>query len=497
MAEEQSKILSGQKRIVPIKGNSMFPLLNEKTDYAVLEAIDGPVGLYDVVMFVRPGGQKILHRVLKVERGKCFISGDNTNRGEWVRNKRIKYRMTAYIRNGRYVSLDTDAYHRYVESLEKDPSNRQGLSFHETKIAKEAFKDLVRLVRYALNHDLPGHEIQNWQLVYTYACDQMVSALCAGASRDLNCPAPLSEQFSRAFGKSLEKTILYRKETQILTDKLKEASVDYLLLKPFTIQKLYPREGTREFADHDILVRGDEGRVDEIFSSMGYTKTSCGHVHDVYQKKPFFNFEIHKKLFDEINEHAAYFEGIWERAKPVEEHSHEYRLSKTDMYLYLLAHLKKHAEGNGTGLRSFVDLYLLNRSLEPEEKESFYACLEKAGLASFYEHMTNVSEKLFERDPSLDDEALALISRRGAYGSFDEGASKQIRKMGKGAYLHSRLFPGKKTMVKIYPRLGAHILTLPIAWLMRGLRAVTRPGGFRRMRHEFRLVRRAEDGEKG
>ena len=77
---------------------------------------------------------------------------------------------------------------------------------------------------------------------------------------------------------------------------MKFSSICY---KGIVIKDCYFDENTREFADNDILF--DEKKdelVKEYFVNKKYEiEIYRRSNHDVYLKKPFFNFEMHRALF--------------------------------------------------------------------------------------------------------------------------------------------------------------------------------------------------------
>ena len=63
-------------RIHP-KGVSMEPMLKGGRDSVLLAPLTLPVRKYDVVLYQRPNGQFVLHRVIGLHDGLCDFCGDN------------------------------------------------------------------------------------------------------------------------------------------------------------------------------------------------------------------------------------------------------------------------------------------------------------------------------------------------------------------------------------------------------------------------------------
>ena len=68
----------------PVVGTSMMPLLDQNTD--TVRLVQAPVRLrkYDIPLYVRPSGEHVLHRIVKVCDNHYVIRGDNTNYTEIV-----------------------------------------------------------------------------------------------------------------------------------------------------------------------------------------------------------------------------------------------------------------------------------------------------------------------------------------------------------------------------------------------------------------------------
>ncbi len=79
---EQTTILSELERegfiVIPIKGTSMQPLLHENASHVLIRKLSGRPKKNDVVLYVRPNGEQVLHRVIRFEGDTCLIRGDNT-----------------------------------------------------------------------------------------------------------------------------------------------------------------------------------------------------------------------------------------------------------------------------------------------------------------------------------------------------------------------------------------------------------------------------------
>lgn len=102
---------------VRTKGASMEPILHENFTTVVLEPLNGLPKKYDVVMYHRPDGVYVLHRVLKVGVDQCLFRGDNCVAAEIVPNQWLVGVMTGYYNGEAYTSCGDRAYLRYLYTL--------------------------------------------------------------------------------------------------------------------------------------------------------------------------------------------------------------------------------------------------------------------------------------------------------------------------------------------------------------------------------------------
>ena len=107
--------LEQYKKIVqPIKGISMLPMLEAGKDAVELVAVTGQLKTYDLVLFQRPNGQLVLHRIIAVKKNHYWICGDNSLTVEKVPRSRILAVASGYFKDGQYISCQDEAYCAYV-----------------------------------------------------------------------------------------------------------------------------------------------------------------------------------------------------------------------------------------------------------------------------------------------------------------------------------------------------------------------------------------------
>ena len=273
---------------------------------------------------------------------------------------------------------------------------------------------------------------------------------------------------------TLRKAVLFDKEREELCKYLKENKIDYLPLKGIALKDYYLDPYVREFADNDILF-SDSGSplIKRFFKNKGYdVKLYKKSNHDVYIKKPFFNFEMHRALFyeNEDNEkNVIYFKDYLDKA-PVK-CEYEHHLKDEDFYIYFTAHTYKHFHVSGCGIRTLVDyyLYLKNKQLDFSYIDQEFA---KLDLVDFSHQIINLSNKLFNQIElnQEEEEMLLFIASSGTYGTMQHSVDKGVEKHGKFGYMMKRIFPPYRFYKSAYPWAYYFPLLIPIAWLCRFFR---------------------------
>ena len=103
-----------KKIIQAINGTSMLPMLEAGKDAVELVAVTRRLEKYDLVLFQRPNGQLVLHRIIAVKKKHYLICGDNSLAVEKVPEKWIVAVASGFFKDGTYVSCQDEAYCAYV-----------------------------------------------------------------------------------------------------------------------------------------------------------------------------------------------------------------------------------------------------------------------------------------------------------------------------------------------------------------------------------------------
>ena len=258
---------------------------------------------------------------------------------------------------------------------------------------------------------------------------------------------------------------------QIMAD----AGIPFILLKGATIAALYPESWMRTSADVDALVPESDFRKTLTILNRAGMKRICETQHDVtFETRDHVHLELHHTLIEESRNEKAFLllKNVWETARKREDNTSEYVLPDEVVYAYYVAHMAKHLVNGGCGVRSILDLWLLNHKVDfdPAEREK---ALEAGGLVRFEEKARAVAEIWFsgEKDDSSLSDLESFILNGGAYGTIEQGvAFRSQSAKSKPLYYLNRVFPSFEQMKTSYPALKKAPILLPGCWVARWLK---------------------------
>ena len=269
--------------------------------------------------------------------------------------------------------------------------------------------------------------------------------------------------------KAVRKVLLFDEERKKLCAWMDREHIWYLPLKGIVLKEYYPSIGMRQMSDNDILFDADAWeRVEKHMCSEGYETESVGKGnHDVYQKPPVYNFEMHRSLYGRGNDErwVEYYSDIKSRllsdqpevvcdavhgasknttANQTESvnggnSSYGYHMSDEDFYIYIASHAYKHYSGSGTGIRTLLDFYAyLNAKEESLDFDYIQTECRKLGIMDFEKCNRRLCRKVFssqqiydrvsfEQSLSADEmEMLKYYLSSGVYGTFERMVANRM-----------------------------------------------------------------------
>ena len=258
-----------------------------------------------------------------------------------------------------------------------------------------------------------------------------------------------------------------------LCSALDEAKTPYIPLKGSVLRKYYPEPWMRTSCDIDILVGREnlDETLECLVNKLKYIKKEIA-THDVSLLSPQgVHVELHFDLIEEdrANNAISVLESVWENVYLCEGSDYRYEMTDEFFYFYHIAHMAKHFETGGCGIRPFIDLWILDH-IEGIDENKRNELLSDSGLLQFANVCRKLSRVWFgdEKEDDLSLQMQGFILHGGVYGSSDNRvALQQKKKGGRIGYIFSRLFLPYSKLKRYYPVLEKHRYLTPIMQVRR------------------------------
>ncbi|MBQ8187442.1 MAG: nucleotidyltransferase family protein [Clostridia bacterium] len=358
----------------------------------------------------------------------------------------------------------------------------------------------IRLLRTALNApcdaSLPPDAIDEavLQQIYAFSARHDLAHMAGDALRRLGLIG--ADKSADSFKKSQIlaayrcENILY--ETELLYQTLEKAGIPFIPLKGSVIRPFYPSPDMRTSCDIDVLVHPDnlECAIGVLADELSCTETGRGS-HDVsLLSSRGIHIELHYTLIesDRAPEAVEILDSVWEHVSPEDGFTCRMRMHDDLFLFYHFVHMMKHFVDGGCGIRTFMDLWVLDHR-SPTDMHACDAMLEKAGLLTFADACRRLAEVWFsDADPDDTTEAMAqFIYGGGVYGSVDNRVAVRQTKMGRAKYLMSRIILPYDSMKYQYPVLKKHRYLLPFCQVHRWTHLTSKDAAKRAL-HELNLT---------
>ena len=289
-----------------------------------------------------------------------------------------------------------------------------------------------------------------------------------------------------------------------LYPRLRDGSVDALVVKGIGCRELYPQPDLRPSNDEDILIPPEQYETaKDILGTLGYVPGDPSAEENGSYEVPFYNprsplhIELHRQLFppssQAYGEMAELFRHVHNDSMEITVMGTKIRTpAPTDHLFYLICHAFKHFLHSGFGIRQVCDIMLYaNRWGKDVHWDQLFENCRSIRADKFALALFHIGEEFLTFDPeaacfpcpeayrAVDSLDLLLdLLRSGIYGDADMSrkhssnitldavaAQKQGRKA-KGS-LRASLFPSAKSLSGRYPYLKDKPWLLPVAWAAR------------------------------
>ena len=300
----------------------------------------------------------------------------------------------------------------------------------------------------------------------------------------------VKKQWLDVKNKAVRKNMLLDADRKTLMNDMKAAGIWHMPLKGCVLQDWYPQYGMREMSDNDILFDASKrSEVKEIFLNHGYSESMYDESnYDGYTKLPVYNFEMHKALFDDAMEGdlAGEFANIREKLLCDGENEYELHFTPEDFYIYAIAHAYKHYSFGGTGIRTLIDIYVMNQKIGDVLDWRYVETeLDTLGIRGYEACSRGLAEKIFGGEKPIGEIALTEEEQQmlfyqlesSTYGTIENKVNNRLRALQsdrqpitsftKLKYCIERLFPGRQWCRSYYPFIYRHPWLLPVFWVWR------------------------------
>lgn len=373
--------------------------------------------------------------------------------------------------------------------------------------------DLLYLMACALNNRIPENkrvEIMDLEKIYTLSEKHSVAAMTDMALESAGAfqgdeKSVLKSQWMETKERAVRKNLLLKAERQVLFKYMDLNRIWHMPLKGAVIESMYPRFGMREMADQDILFDPSyQTQICEWMEKRGYHVQCVGMGnHDVYEKPPVYNFELHTSLIGEVHkaEWRAYYQDVKARLIRDDANGYGYHFSDEDFYVYMMVHALKHFSNCGTGVRTLADIYVYVRQKESTMDWNYIQQeVEKLDMVSFEYELRQLSIKLFSGEvgklTASEEQQLEYMVGSGTYGTVKNDVENKIKKFKQGTvtdrqarvkYIWSRIWKPDEECKLCYPIVYRHKWLKPFLLVYRGIKGITVKR--ERLKNEIKIIR--------
>lgn len=264
-----------------------------------------------------------------------------------------------------------------------------------------------------------------------------------------------------------------RHEYEKLCAALEKAQIPFLPLKGSVIRNYYPEPWMRTSCDIDVLVHREdlEKAVSYLIHEERYVEKERA-THDVSLfSQTGIHVELHFDLVEEgrANDAIDVLRSVWDNVAPKKNSVYRYEMNDAFFYFYHVAHMAKHFENGGCGIRPILDLWILDH-MKDVDLSARDALLSEGRLLRFANVSRSLSEVWFggKEANELTLQMENFILNGGVYGSTDNRVAIQQKKHGgRLRYMLSRIFIPYVKLKRYYPVLEKHPWLMPVMQVRR------------------------------
>ena len=250
-------------------------------------------------------------------------------------------------------------------------------------------------------------------------------------------------------------------EQERIQECLKTKNIPFIFLKGSVLRHYYPEPWLRTSCDIDLLVPIDKlAEVCKwIEKELGYRIEDKGTYDVSLFAENGIHLEIHT-LMEGDGAERKLLSRVWDTA--YSKGNSEFFMSNEMFYFYHIAHMAKHFRGGGCGIRSFLDLKVLQKRFK-YNREIVDQLLVEWGLKQFEEYAIRLADCWAS---GVKDENLSVMEKYifygGIYGVMEQHVAARKGKDTAAQYIRKRIFMPYEELKKRYKILEKHKWLTPI-----------------------------------
>jgi len=266
--------------------------------------------------------------------------------------------------------------------------------------------------------------------------------------------------------KAIKKDAVQLSELKEVISLFETNAIDCLPLKGSKMKEYYPYSFLRFMGDIDILIHDyDMEKAVALLKEKDYVPERDSYNHLALEKLPYMEIELHRKLLPYNQKGEKLLENIWNRVYLREGFSHVYEMKKEDFLIFMLIHLDKHYSRSGTGIRSFLDIYLYLQKNEDIDLKSIYASFDDVELRDRCIRYIEFSQRLFRLQPLTGEyEKMSnKVKNSGVFGSKKVQMETDLENSDNKVitFIFKKAFPPKETIIQRYPKVKKYKILFP------------------------------------
>ena len=252
---------------------------------------------------------------------------------------------------------------------------------------------------------------------------------------------------------------------------LEDAQIPFIPLKGSVLRQYYPAPWMRTSGDIDVLVReADFEQAIKVLEADGWiTKGNVQYQNICMYSASGVLLELHFNIRVKMESADAVMDTVWQNCTQMPGKQFTHQQTNEFFLCHQLAHMAKHVLVGGSGIRSFLDIWLLNKKLTIDNEALQKLCRESQ-LDTFYRNVSELTEVWFGQavHTQITEKFEQYILAGGVYGTLtNKVLMAQAQKGGKIKNFLNRMFVPYEEMKLMYPVLKQWKWLLPICQVVR------------------------------